>query len=295
MKKYLLYCIFTSLVMVNNTTQAQLRINPKRWTLNQLKEYFKIDGRVVEYQGKQYASIYPALNKPPKDTITAFMQNYHRRFEYILQNKTQFLDLADWYPDTIRINEAYARRLEVNKPFLTYLDQLLSPINILPKGRQTTYRQDELMMVASRFFLCDQVRPDTTISWHVCIGLNGVKEARWKKDYTVLEAFCFEAVFEKMFGGNPADVRYMDQFLKAIDESTRKRRPSMRDKEQLLELVKLDVFEAMESDSALKKCLLDYYYEHSTSLPFEIIEVGNSSKDIPILNGVPGIPEKTGD
>ena len=31
---------------------------------------------------------------------------------------------------------------------------------------------------------------------HVCIGLNEVKEASWAKDYTLLEAFCFEAIFE---------------------------------------------------------------------------------------------------
>jgi hypothetical protein len=199
------------------------------------------------------------------------MHHYPRRFEYLLQNETHFNDLADWYPDTIRINEVYAERLGANKPFLTYLSQLLRPLTRSAKARQITYQPDELMLVASRFFLCDQVRPDTTISWHVCIGLNGMKEANWKKDYTLLEAFCFEAIFDKMFSKNSDDTRYMNQFLKAVDESTKKRRPSMTDKEHLLEQVKRDVFRTMQSDSILKKHLLNYYHQHAPTLPFTIV------------------------
>jgi Txe/YoeB family toxin of Txe-Axe toxin-antitoxin module len=273
MKNHLFYGLLASIAFIALPTQAQPRIEPKLnpWSLQQLKAYFKIDGRVVNYQGKQYPSVYPALSKLPKDTIASFMHHYPRRFEYLLQNKTEFNDLADWYPDTVRINEAYAQRLAANKPFLTYLSQFLRPLTTPANTRQTTYQQGELMLVASRFFLCDQVRPDTTVSWHICIGLHGMKEANWKKDYTLLEAFCFEAIFDKMFSKNPNDTRYMNQFLKAVDESTKNRRPSMADKEQLLEQVKRDVFQAMQSDNALKKHLLDYYNQHAATLPFKIV------------------------
>ena len=225
----------------------------------------------MEYQGKQYPSIHPMLRKPLKDSVASFMQSYRRRFEYILQNKTEFNDLANSYPDTIRINQAYAQRLAVNKPFLFYLSQLLEPLNTPASARLTTFKEDELMLVASRFFLCDQVRPDTTVSWHVCIGLNGMKEADWTQDYTLLEAFCFEAIFDKMFSKNSDENRYMYRFLEAVDESTKKRRTSMKDKEQLLEQVKMDVFKTMQSDPILRKHLIDYYNQHSATLPFTIV------------------------
>jgi hypothetical protein len=51
------------------------------------------------------------------------------------------------------------------------------------------------MEVSSKFFYCDQVNPDTSIQAYVCVGLNGVKEAKWNKDYTLLEAFCYEGIF----------------------------------------------------------------------------------------------------
>lgn len=273
MKKFVFYFLLASLVLVNIFAQAQPSLTLHSPTIphNQLKAHFKIESRVVEYQGKQHTSVYPALRESAKDTITSFMNHYHRRFEYLLQNRTQFNDLADWYPDTVHINKVYVQRLEVNKPFLTYLSQFLACSTLFVKAKPTTYQQDELMLVASRFFLCDQVRPDTTVSWHVCIGLNGMKEVNWTKDYTLLEAFCFEAIFDKMFSKNLDETRYMDQFLKAVDESTRKYRPFMRTKDHLLEQVKGDVFRTMQTDLILKKRLLDYYHQHAASLPFTIL------------------------
>lgn len=261
------------MALVEFTTQAQpgSKPPPHTWPLQQFKAYFKIESRVVDYQAKQHASVYPALRRPAKDTIGSFMHHHHRRFEYLLQNKTQFNDLADWYLDTVRMNDTYAQRLKENNSFLTYVSQFLKPLTMPAKDRQITYQPDELMLVASRFFLCDQVRPDTTVSWHICIGLNGMKEANWQKDYTLLEAFCFEAIFDKMFSKNQDETRYMQQFLKAVDESTKKRKPSMTNKEQLLEQVRMDVFGTMQSDPILKKRLLDYYNQQADTLPFTIL------------------------
>ncbi|GAB3936111.1 hypothetical protein [Larkinella terrae] len=74
-----------------------------------------------------------------------------------------------------------------------------------------------------------------------------------------------------MFSKNPEDTRYMNQFLKAVDESTQKRRPTMVDKDQLLEQVRTEVFRAMQSDRSLQTHLLDYYHQHAGTLPFRIL------------------------
>ncbi|RRB01145.1 hypothetical protein [Larkinella rosea] len=268
MKTHLFISLLSGLFLIASPSQAQRSYRP----LKSVKAYVKIASRVVNYAGKQYASVYPELRQPAQDSTAVLMQRYHRRFEYILQNKTQFNDLADWYPDTVRMNAVYTHRLEASKSFLMYLNQLLKPLITPARGRPITYRTDELMLVASRFFLCDQVRPDTTVSWHVCIGLNGMKEANWPNDYTLLEAFCFEAIFDKMFSKNPEDTRYMNQFLKAVDESTQKRKPFMTGKVHLLEQVRRDVFRAMQSDRILQTHLLSYYHQHAATLPFRILE-----------------------
>lgn len=270
MKTRLSYGLLVSLFLITMPAQPGIKPSPPMLTLKQCQALFRIVGRVVDYQGKRYPSVYPALRTPPGDTIAAFMLANHRRFEYLLQNKTQFTDLADWYPDTVRMNEVYAQRLGANKPFLTYVSQLLQPLKAPASTRKPIYQPDEMMLVASRFFLCDQVRPDTTVSWHICIGLNGMKEARWPRDYTLLEAFCFEAIFDRIMGKTADDARFMDQFLRAVDASTRKHKPLMITQEQLLEQVKGDVFQAMQSDPILQKQLLNYYQQHAGSLPFRI-------------------------
>ena len=236
----------------------------------QLEHYFKINSQQTIYEGKTYTQVYPALTTKTDNSLAAFMHQHPRRFEYILQNKTQFADYSDLYPDTVRMTKSYVQRLSVNKPFLSYFSQLSSPIVTPQKTKKELFKKDEMMLVASRFFLCDQVRPDTTISWHVCIGLNGMKEANWKKDYTLLEAFCFEAIFDKMFSKNEDETKYMEQFLKYVDQDTKKHRTTFKTKEQLLEAVKTDVFSHMQSDQELQRVLTIYYRQNEKSLPFRI-------------------------
>ena len=143
------------------------------FSTSQLEYYFKISGQQTVYEGKTYTQVYPALTTKTDNLLAAFMHQYPRRFEYILQNKTQFADYSELYPDTARINKSYVQRLSVNQPFLSYFSQLSSPRCDSQKTKKEVFAKDEMMLVASRFFLCDQVRPDTTISWHVCIGLMG--------------------------------------------------------------------------------------------------------------------------
>lgn len=242
----------------------------KTYSVAQLEQYFKIKSQQVEYQGKTYTQVYPALNTKTNDQLAAFMRKKPRRFEYILQNKTQFADYSDYYPDTVQMNKSYAQRLSVNEPFLNYFSKLSSTVVSSEKVKKEVFTKDEMMLVGSRFFLCDRIKPDTTIGGHVCIGLNGIKEANWTKDYTLLAAFCFEAIFDKMFSNNSDDTKYMEQFLKYVNQSTKTHKASFKSNEQLLKTVKAEVFRNMQSDDELRKVLMVYYNQNAKTLPFKI-------------------------
>lgn len=52
---------------------------------------------------------------------------------------------------------------------------------------------DDWMRIAVRFFYPDQVRPDGSISGHVCVGANGLADQRGGRDL-LLEALAFSAI-----------------------------------------------------------------------------------------------------
>ncbi len=126
------------------------------------------------------------------------------------------------------------------------------------------------MRVASKFFFCDRVKSDSSIGMHVCIGLNGVKEARWAEDYTLLEAFCFEAIFENILNDDKGDDGFMSNASAYRDHSSKAQLSQSKNLEEYLEKVKLAVFEKMMDDETLEEELLTHYRENEENLPFKI-------------------------
>jgi hypothetical protein len=128
---------------------------------------------------------------------------------------------------------------------------------------------DELMEVASKFFYCDKVNPDTSVQSHVCIGINGLKEIKWEKDYTQLAAFCYEAIFTDL-----------DKDNSKIDESYTSEKKLAREKyrknittlDKYLEDVKLDLFNRMKNSTTLKEELWAYYELNNNNLSFKIVK-----------------------
>lgn len=236
---------------------------------NSLQKYFEIKGEQIEYQGNIHKNIYPVIAKTT-DSISLFMNKYSRRFEYVVMNKTGaiFRDstFQNLFPDTIQMSKIYCEKLGNDKATLTYLNAFINPCK---EGKKhLKYTQLELMEVASRFFLCDRINPDTTIFWHVCIGINGQNEAGWLKDFTLLEAFCFEAIFDGLQSNNREKSVFMNNFINYVGqaETTYKDLPF----ELMLERSKNAVFKKMENDPDLQTLLLDYYNQTKHKLPFDI-------------------------
>jgi hypothetical protein len=154
-----------------------------------------------------------------------------------------------------------------DKKLVAYFEETIAPINNPAMKIGKTYSVDELMEVASKFFYCDQVNPDTTVQSHVCIGINGQRETKWKKDYTLLAAFCYEAIFSD-FDKDTSQVS--EAYGTEKKKSCERFRKNITTLDQYLEEVKLDLFENMKNNVVLKKVLLDYYELNKANLAFRI-------------------------
>lgn len=200
---------------------------------------------------------------------------YKRRFDYLLINNSKIHSIENasvrkkiWslYPDTAELKELYLQEY-VNDSLLN--DYFQSTMNAIEPKNQGSFSFDEkeLMEVASKFFYCDKVLPDSSIQSHVCIGLNGVSEANWSKDYTLLEAFCYEAIFHDLSKDSSAlSEVYKNKKKLAI----KKYRPNFTTTDQYLLNVREELFKAMNKDSILQKLLLDYYANNKSNLAFKI-------------------------
>jgi hypothetical protein len=203
---------------------------------------------------------------------------YKRRFDYLLLNipelhgsdKIKERDSINrLYPDTLEIKRIYLDGYSQDKKLTEYFEETYAAIKNPDQQRDKIYSHDELMEVASKFFYCDQVGSDTSIQMHVCIGINGMKEAKWEKDYTLLAAFCYEAIFNDL---DTEDSRLRDAYASEKKVSAEQLKKNIITLEKYLEDVKLDLFNRMSSNAILKEKLLAYYELKKDKLAFRIVK-----------------------
>lgn len=235
-----------------------------------VEKHVSIDVYTYEDDGKIKAAAMPQLKKESN------LQAYRLRFDYLLINVSEIhgidkvqqrYDIWSLYPDTILLSKLYLNEFSGDKKLSKLFKESYLAIENSKEKKKTSYSEEELMTVASKFFYCDEILPDTTVRMHICVGLNGIKEADWEKDYTLLEAFCYEAIFHDM----DLDNSLVDVELSYVKEqATQKYRPTFTSKEAFLENVKQEVFEKMKHSSVLRQSLEGYYRSNSNNLAFEI-------------------------
>lgn len=206
------------------------------------------------------------------------LMKYKRRFEYLIMNISEIhlparskdrKRIFDLYPDTTEIKRLYLKALNDDKKLVGYFEETKAPISDPKVKVNKMYTSDELMEVASKFFYCDKVNPDTSIQSRICIGVNGLSEAKWEKDYTLLSAFCYEAIFNDL-DQDVSQIR--ESYRSEKKNSTEQFRKNMTALDKYLEDVKEDLFTRMKNNVILQKALLDYYQLHKNDLAFEIIK-----------------------
>ncbi len=239
---------------------------------NKLKEHVEVKIYAYKARGVTQVSAMPEIKEGSEYAA------YKKRFDYLLINlpilhKPTAVEkrrqLNAYYPDSAKIQKAYLEEYEQDSTLMHYFKTTAAPIDNPKFLRQIQFTEAELMEVSSKFFFCDKVLPDSGIQAHVCVGLNGIKEAQWEKDYTLLEAFCYEAIFTA-FDNDSSQL--WDDFVLNKRESTAQFRKGIISLEQYLEHVKLELFRRMESSEVLKQELLEHYKKNQDNLAFTLTD-----------------------
>lgn len=231
-----------------------------------------------------FIKIYP-YNKENKVLASALAElketneinKYKRRFDYILIN-TPKINQQKYYNIRNEIGLLYP---DTNEIRIQYLKQYLKDINLksnfittyyaitnIHKQKKVNFTINEMMNVASRFFYCDKVNSDTSVEAHVCIGLNGIKDVKWKRDYTLLEAFCYEGIFND-FDKNTSEI--WESFSKNKMKICAENKKNINSLNDFLLIVREQLIESMKEDKILKQELLNYYDLNKKNLSFNII------------------------
>ncbi len=239
---------------------------------NFLEDHISIQISTYESDNEIKASALPKLVQDRE--LTPF----ERRFEYLLLNVPEFHSsqmtkerkrLFGLYPDTLKMKKKILEKYTQDEEFSTYFEQTLAAIKNPAKVQEKSFTTDEMMRVASRFFYCDAVNPDTTVQSRVCVELNGVDELIEGKDVTLLAAFCYEAIFNDFDRAvSPVSAAWNTERKRAVERY----KPSITSFEIFLEDVKQELYDRMERNNSLKQILVEHYKTHKDNLPFELTE-----------------------
>lgn len=236
-----------------------------------IEENVSVEISVYENSGVKKATAMPILKSNNK------LNTYKMRFEYLLMNVSEMhqpngvnerTEIWNLYPDTIKLKRLYLDKFIQDLKLVKYFEETMAPIANPDLEITKTISQEELMEVASKFFYCDKLLPDTIVQSHVCIGINGIKEAQWDNDYTILAAFCYEAIFNDL----DKDTSQINKAYKIEKQiACEQYRKSITSLDQYLEDVRLELFSRMKINDILKQKLLLHYELNKNNLAFKII------------------------
>jgi len=236
-------------------------------------DYFQLKGSQSEYEGQLLHSMNPEII-PTGDPTSRFIRRYHFRFDYLINKLFDIPDKKYFHIDKVK-NEVTVDSILLSTEFCNKMGSdsffrnfsLLIPADTKSSQPQAAYTNNEMMLVASRFFYVDQLNEkDTSTSSHICIGINGIHEIVYAKDLTALEAFCFEAIFH---GLDKRD-KFLDQFRKYQLESIKRERKQFTSFDSYLSGVRNRCYNAMEHDASLQTSLMKYYKANKNNLNFTI-------------------------
>ena len=235
-----------------------------------IEDHVAIEVFTYEQEGETKASSMPKI-RPDSELI-----EYQKRFEYLLINvsrihRPEFAakrnEIWSLYPDTVKLKKRYLNEYVKDQVLTRYFETSCSAIIDTNFKVSMSFNQDELMEVASKFFYCDKVLPDTTVQSHVCVGLNGVSEANWSKDYTLLEAFCYEGIFTDLL----QETSELEKVYSSHKEDAcNKYKFEITTLDHYLMDVRKELFASMKNDDVLNSILMKYYIKNADKLAFQI-------------------------
>jgi hypothetical protein len=246
--KKLTALILISFSIINCTSfkEKDSDINPEN--------YFSFETVSYERNGKINTFVSPTILKRT-DSIGNFISNHQSRFSYILGNRIERDTLKTFYPDTSKVELQFKENLKKDKFYLNFKKLALLE---LTKER---YNKEEIMNIASRFFLIQKSPNGTGYGTRICTGINGL-EKQTEKDYTVLEAVMFDAIFNRAV----ADKKPKAEFLNSLE----KYKINITTQETKLENIRQSIYATMANDENLNLFVFEYLEKNKENIPFEI-------------------------
>lgn len=219
-----------------------------------LDNYFSFETRSYERDGQIHTFLNPIILEK-KDSLGVFINKHHGRFDYILGNRIDRDTLKTYYPDTAKVEFHFKENLKKDKFYKNF-----KALALLDKTKKP-YSQSEIMFIASRFFLIEK-SPNDKFRTRICRGINGLEEYT-NKDYTVLEAVLFDAIFNRVTNQEKKKPIFLNNLWGYLDENSKNNED--------IELIREGIFDSMSNDHDLASFLLDYFQENENNIPFKIV------------------------
>ena len=233
-------------------------------------KYFKLEIKEYEFDGKKSVGGGPKVFKKD-DKLGGFIKAHDIRFEYLLfKNFNLFQNSFSDFPDSNKIDQDFCKNVLQDSIVLVNLTNLCPKKISNWKSSPQVFNLNELTMVASKFFYCDEIsESDTSIQYHICIGINGVNDLPKDKDFTLLEAFSIEAIMYYLSKKNePKFFKEFDDYHSFVSLENRKNFTNFID---MLSNVRNSCYSFMEQNEDLSAKLLRYYSQNRDNFNFILL------------------------
>ncbi len=229
----------------------------KKERLFDINKYITLSVEKVDYDGKIIEYVTPKF-VDNNDSISQKIKKNLRRYRYLLTNKTNLENISSVMPDSTKAKSMFSAEIN-GKQFKDYFYKTFY-------ARKEKFTKREMMDIASKFFLVEKV--ENTFGTRICIAINGLSNEK-KKDFTLLEAIIFEAIFAELRNQNQEKPQFVKNLEMYRDKAVSKLDKNVKDS---LLFIRNSVFNSMENDSDLSTYLLNYIKKNDENVAVEIIK-----------------------
>lgn len=218
------------------------------------------------FKGNVANSYSYTINRNATGEVANFVKAYPYRFEYIVAHALDTSLSRQIVADTTTTKNKFKEYL-LSENFYKQFSLLVNPAknNITPT---LIFSKEEYFHTGSLFFICDEInKKDTSINYHICVGINGIPDADKTNEKLALQAFSFEVIFKNT---KSAKAPLLQNFHSYISNVTIKERKKFIDYNTYLQNVRQNCFKAMEGDKTFQTTLMNHYQENRESLNFII-------------------------
>lgn len=259
----------------NSIVSIAQNFNPSQF----VEDYSKLFQVTVE-KNKEYSFvlIFPNNKLDTSDVFSDLTNNNTLYLDYILENYSSFerSKLDDYKNDPERLKGVFIEELKKDSYFQKNVNPLLywylsskqrlgsgKNIGLLKKEKIS---KEQLFTTASKFFHAVMVKPDSSVYFKVCVGLNGFKgKPVTSESHPLVEAFCFMTVMDF---AQKDGVNYYRDFKLNVKKISKEY--LALSSEQRLTLIREKMYQIMGNNEDLRKILLSEYERKKNMLSFEL-------------------------